>query len=111
MHETGLVRAAVKTVVQAAERDTGRVRSVHLGLGVTDELDAESVKTMFAAMGADSVCSGAEVEVDDLEATTICRQCGMPRSSGECECPACGAVETRFGVPVGLSVLSITMAD
>jgi Zn finger protein HypA/HybF involved in hydrogenase expression len=109
MHETGLVRAAVETAAAAAERAGGPVRSVRLGLGVTDELSPDSVRTLFAAIGAGSACEGAAVHVDRLGPTNVCAGCGRPVTDGECE--VCGTAETRFAVPAGLSVLEITLDD
>ncbi len=109
MHETGLVRAAVETAAAAAERAGGPVRSVRLGLGITDELNPESVRTLFAAIGAGSACEGATIQVDRLRPTDVCAGCGRPvRNAG---CDACDTAETRFAVPAGLSVLEITLDD
>ena len=109
MHETGLVRAAVETAAAAAERAGGPIRSVRLGLGVTDELNPDSVRTLFAAIGAGSACEGAEVRVDRLDPTDICAGCGRP--VGEAECEACGTAERRFAVPAGLTVIEIGLQD
>lgn len=103
MHELSVSSAIVETVIRHAEGR--RVNTVHLQVGTLRQVVPESLDFYFAVASRDTLCEGAELDVDLVDALMRCRQCGCewdpapePLHSGDpaaalprFRCPACEA--------------------
>lgn len=74
MHELSISSAIVDTVIRHAR---GRkVGAVHLQVGALRQVVPESLSFYFEITGRDTVCEGAELDLELISALMRCRECG-----------------------------------
>lgn len=74
MHELSISSAVVETVLRhAAGR---RVTAVHLRVGALRQVVPSSLRFYFEITGRDTLCEGAELELELVGALMRCAECG-----------------------------------
>ena len=74
MHELSLATGIVETVVKHA--DGRRVTSVEMRIGTLRQVVPESLEFYFGICSRDTVCQGATLEQEIIQARVRCRSCG-----------------------------------
>jgi hydrogenase nickel incorporation protein HypA/HybF len=123
MHELSISSAIVDTVIRHAR---GRkVGTVQLQVGALRQVVPESLTFYFEITGRDTVCEGAELEVELIAALMRCRDCGgtwdpapEPLHEGDpgavlpqFRCPDCGAAGAEVLAGNELLVDSINVTE
>ena len=91
MHELSLSGAVVNTVVKHAG---GRpVSVVSLRVGRLRQVVPDTLEFYFAFVARDTVCEGAQLEMERVEASLCCERCGheWALEVPAFRCPACAA--------------------
>jgi len=76
VHEWALADAIVRTVLDYAGREGGRVRAVKVVLGELQDADEEIVRFAMEELFRGTIAEGAKVTFRREEATFRCRNCG-----------------------------------
>jgi hydrogenase nickel incorporation protein HypA/HybF len=122
VHELSISSAIVDTVERHA--DGRRVTVVSLRLGRMRQVVPDSLSFYFEIVSRDSVCEGAELELELIAALLRCRQCGdewdpaPPPEHDEIplptfRCRRCGAAdsETLSGNELEVESIEVTEED
>ncbi|PZS07655.1 MAG: hydrogenase maturation nickel metallochaperone HypA [Solirubrobacterales bacterium] len=111
MHELSLSSAIVNTVVKhAAGR---RVSAVELRVGRLRQVVPDTLEFYFEFVARDSVCEGARLELEVVDARLRCRPCGV---EWEIEipafrCPTCGGSDVEIASGNEFEVESIEVEE
>ncbi len=96
MHELSYTRSILNAVVSSAE-DAGahKVKSVHLAVGEVRDIVDELFRNCFEYLAKNTVASDAEIRIDRIPLSLLCRRCGTifnadAFSSKAIACPHCG---------------------
>jgi hydrogenase nickel incorporation protein HypA/HybF len=123
MHELAISSAIVDTVIRHAR---GRkVGAVHLQVGALRQVVPGSLSFYFEITGRDTVCEGAELDLELISALMRCRDCGgtwdpapEPLHDGDpaailpqFRCPDCGAAGAEVLAGNELLVDSIDVSE
>ncbi len=123
MHELAISSAIVDTVIRHAAGRT--VSVVHLQLGALRQVVPESLAFYFEVTGRDTVCEGAELDLELINALMRCRECShewdpapSPLHEGDpaallpqFRCPTCAAAGAEVLAGDELLVDSIDVSD
>ena len=127
MHELSVSSAIVDTVLRHA--DGRRVSLVSLRLGKLRQVVPESLSFYFEIVGRDTLCEGAALDVDYVDALMECAECEHrwdPRPAPEhgeevgagfmmpvFRCPACAAAGARVvrGDELEVESIEVRTAD
>ncbi len=111
MHELSLSSAIVNTVVKHAEGR--RVVVVNLRVGQLRQVVPDTLEFYFEFVARGTVCEGARLEQELIEAVLRCETCG-------CEwqieipafrCPACGGSDVRVASGAEFEVQTIDVEE
>lgn len=97
MHEMGVTRDIVETVIDHAESvGATRVRTVHLVIGFARDIVDELLEGAFKYMTRGTVAEGADLLIERIPFTVRCNQCGFVfhldvHDEATWACPACDA--------------------
>lgn len=97
MHELGLVRPMVETVVESAEASGARqVKRVYVSVGLARDVIPELMEMTFGRLTAGTVAEGAELVVNQVPVSERCDGCGFVfpinlHDEGTWKCPRCGS--------------------
>ncbi|HSO99471.1 MAG TPA: hydrogenase maturation nickel metallochaperone HypA [Solirubrobacteraceae bacterium] len=111
MHELSLSSAIVNTAVKHAG---GRpVRAVHLRVGRLRQVVPDTLEFYFAFVARDSVCEGARLEQEVIDAWLRCRPCEREWTVEipAFRCPTCGGGEVEIARGNEFSVESIEIEE
>ena len=90
MHELSLLRGVVSTVGEVAE---GRkVRAVGLSVGTRSGVLVGALEASWPIAQMATLCEGASLEIEEVQATVWCPACGCEREIDEffaLTCPVC----------------------
>ena len=111
MHELALSSAIVNTVVKHAHGR--RVRLVTLRVGRLRQVVPETLEFYFEFVARDSICEGAQLEQELVEARLRCNPCG---EEWEIEipafrCPSCGGSDVVIASGGEFEVESIEIEE
>lgn len=123
MHELSVSSAIVDTVIRHARGR--RVGTVHLQVGTLRQVVPESLDFYFGIVSRDTICAGAELDLELIAALMRCRECGHewdpapePVHEGDpaamlprFRCPECEAAGAEVLAGDELLVDSIDVAD
>jgi hydrogenase nickel incorporation protein HypA/HybF len=92
MHEYSIVQSLVDRIEREVRTHAASgVRRIRIGIGDLSGVERELLQTAYDTFRAGTVCAGAELEIDRIEARWDCGRCGTPIARGErLTCPACG---------------------
>ncbi len=111
MHELSLSSAIVATVVKHAE---GRqVTAVDLQVGRLRQVVPDTLQFYFQFVARDTVCEGAELRQELIDARLRCRPCGREWSIEipAFRCPTCGGSEVEIAAGDEFQVQSIEVEE
>jgi len=97
MHELSISSAIVDTAIRHA--DGRRVASVALRVGALRQVVPESLEFYFGIVGRDTICEGAELEVEVVGAWMTCDFCGCEWDPAPEPVAAHAALDPSAGVP------------
>jgi len=111
MHELSLSGAIVDTVERHA--DGRRVTVVNLRIGTLRQVVPDSLDFYFDFVSKDTVCEGARLEVEVVEAELRCQECGAERAlaSPPFTCRACGSSDVMVVAGNEFEVESIEIEE
>jgi hydrogenase nickel incorporation protein HypA/HybF len=97
MHEYSLVQALLESVEREARARSARaVHRVTVQIGALSGVEPELFASAYAMCREGTVCAGAELEIEPVEAAWECGKCGRVVPPGALlSCPAC-AVPARL---------------
>lgn len=107
MHELSLSSAIVNTVVKHAQGR--RVTLVSLRVGRLRQVVPETLAFYFEFVARDTVCAGARLEQELIDARLRCRPCGREWAIEipAFRCPTCGGSEVEIAAGDEFEVESI----
>jgi hydrogenase nickel incorporation protein HypA/HybF len=111
MHELSLSSAIVNTVAKHA--DGRRVSVVELRVGRLRQVIPATLEFYFEFVARDSVCEGARLELEVVDARLACKPCGV---EWEVEipafrCPTCGGSDVEIASGNEFEVESIVVEE
>jgi hydrogenase nickel incorporation protein HypA/HybF len=110
MHELSLATGIVDTVVRHA--DGRRVTSVDMRIGTLRQVVPESLGFYFGICSRDTVCQGATLEQQIIQAQLRCRTCGeeWELSEPDFRCRSCPGtdVEVVAGTEFEVDAIEVT---
>jgi hydrogenase nickel incorporation protein HypA/HybF len=110
MHELSLATGIVETVVKHAEGR--RVESVQMRIGTLRQVVPESLVFYFGICSRDSVCEGAALELEILEARLRCNDCAREWQLDlpDFRCTSCSGsnVEVTSGTEFEVESIEVT---
>lgn len=75
MHELSVASAVVETAIRHA--DGRRITTVHLTLGTLRQVVPDSLSFYFDIVGRDTLCDGAKLAIEPVDALMACGACGQ----------------------------------
>jgi hydrogenase nickel incorporation protein HypA/HybF len=111
MHELSLSSAVVGTVVKHAEGR--RVEVVNLRIGRLRQVVPETLDFYFDFVARDTVCDGAELKFEIIEAVLRCNPCATEWGIEipHFRCPTCGGSDVEVASGNEFEVESIEIAE
>ena len=92
MHEYSIVQALVDRVEREARAHAAAgVRLVKVRIGTLAGVERDLLQTAYDTFRGGTICAGAELEIESIDARWACSRCGAPIGKGEpLICAACG---------------------
>ena len=92
MHEYSIVRALIDRVEREARaRGATSVQRIHVRIGELAGVEKSLLATAYETVRERTLCSGAGLEINAVEARWVCSGCGKTIARGEIlECRECG---------------------
>ena len=111
MHELSLATGIVETVVKHA--DGRRVTVVEMRIGTLRQVVPESLEFYFGICSRDTVCEGASLDQEIVEARVHCRSCEAEWELSEpnFRCPSCGGTDVEVVAGTEFEVDSIEVTE
>lgn len=97
MHELGLARPMIETVIESAElAGAKQVKRVYISIGLARDVVPELMDMTFKRLTKDTIAEGAELIVNQVPVSERCEDCGMVfpinlRDEATWHCPRCGS--------------------
>lgn len=110
MHELGIMTGVMQAVESSAvQAGADKVLKVTLSVGVMTEAIEDSLRFAFEALSENSMCEGAELEINMVTPRSICNECGHEYGHDRYHvaCPRCGSGLTRIVAGKELQIDSI----
>lgn len=99
MHEFSLICGLLQTVIESAEKnEIKNVTRVKLIVGECHGALPEALSFAFNSLCPDTVCQGAELDIDIKEGVLLCTACGhkFPYAALQNMCPGCGSLNPEI---------------
>jgi hydrogenase nickel incorporation protein HypA/HybF len=111
MHELSLSSAVVATTVKHA--DGRRVSVINLRIGRLRQVVPETLQFYFGFVSRETVCEGARLELEVIDARLRCRPCGTEWAIEipAFRCPTCGGSEVEVASGDEFEVESIEVEE
>lgn len=111
MHELSLSSAVVATTVKHA--DGRRVSVINLRIGRLRQVVPETLTFYFGFVSRETVCEGARLELEVIDARLRCRPCGTEWAIEipAFRCPTCGGSEVEVASGDEFEVESIEVEE
>lgn len=111
MHELSLATGIVETVVKHA--DGRRVTAVEMRIGTLRQVVPESLDFYFGICSRDTVCEGAVMRQEIVQARLHCRSCGeeWQLDQPDFRCRSCGGTEVEVVAGAEFEVDSIEVTE
>jgi hydrogenase nickel incorporation protein HypA/HybF len=111
MHELSLSSAVVATTVKHAEGR--RVSVINLRIGRLRQVVPETLQFYFGFVSRETVCEGARLELEVIDARLRCRPCGTEWAIEipAFRCPTCGGSEVEVASGDEFEVESIEVEE
>jgi hydrogenase nickel incorporation protein HypA/HybF len=111
MHELSLSSAVLATTLKHA--DGRRVSAINLRIGRLRQVIPDSLEFYFEFVSRDTVCEGARLEMEVIDARLRCRPCGTEWAIEipAFRCPTCGGSEVEVASGDEFEVESIEVEE
>ncbi len=111
MHELSLSSAVVATTVKHA--DGRRVSVINLRIGRLRQVVPETLRFYFGFVSRETVCEGARLELEVIDARLRCRPCGTEWAIEipAFRCPTCGGSDVGVASGDEFEVESIEVEE
>ena len=111
MHELSLSSAVLATTVKHA--DGRRVSAINLRIGRLRQVIPDSLEFYFEFVSRETVCEGARLEMEVIDARLRCRPCGTEWAIEipAFRCPTCGGSEVEVASGDEFEVESIEVEE
>lgn len=111
MHELSLCSAVVATTVKHA--DGRRVSVINLRIGRLRQVVPETLQFYFGFVSRETVCDGARLELEVIDARLRCRPCGTEWAIEipAFRCPTCGGSEVEVASGDEFEIESIEVEE
>jgi hydrogenase nickel incorporation protein HypA/HybF len=111
MHELSLATGIVDTVLRHA--DGRRVTSVEMRIGTLRQVVPESLDFYFGICSRDTLCEGATLEQEIIQARLRCRSCGdhWELSEPDFRCHSCTSTDVEVVAGTEFEVDSIEVTE
>lgn len=101
MHEIGIMRDVLDTVVRVAEEHGGgKITKINLRVGVMSGLIPYYCRSMFEFIAKGSIAEGCELAIEEEPAVFKCLECGeiscFDAVRPEFVCNSCGSKQLRL---------------
>lgn len=100
MHELGLTQGIVDIAVEhAGKNDASRILRVKVKIGDMMAVVEDSMQFYFDYLTADTIASGAKLEIEHIPIVIRCASCGEVSRVSEFEvytCPRCGSLAVEL---------------
>ena len=114
MHESALVAAVMKIVVEEARRyKVSRITRVRLASGVLTAVEPQTLQGCFELFAEGTVAEGAELVLDLIPARAHCTHCGhnFDISSPHVACPQCGGIALEVSGGHEFNIIALEAAE
>ena len=111
MHELSLATGIVETVIKHAD---GRpVTAVEMRIGTLRQVVPESLEFYFGICSRDTLCQGATLEQEIIQARVRCGSCGTERELSEPDfrCRSCAGTDVEVIAGTEFEVDSIEVTE
>jgi hydrogenase nickel incorporation protein HypA/HybF len=111
MHELSLSSAVLATTLKHA--DGRRVSAINLRIGRLRQVIPDSLEFYFEFVSRETVCEGARLEMEVIDARLRCRPCGTEWAIEipAFRCPSCGGSEVEVASGDEFEVESIEVEE
>jgi hydrogenase nickel incorporation protein HypA/HybF len=111
MHELSLSSAVLATTLKHA--DGRRVSAINLRIGRLRQVIPDSLEFYFEFVSRETVCEGARLEMEVIDARLRCRPCGTEWAIEipAFRCPTCGGSEVEVASGDEFEVESIDVEE
>jgi hydrogenase nickel incorporation protein HypA/HybF len=111
MHELSLSSAVLATTLKHA--DGRRVSAINLRIGRLRQVIPDSLEFYFEFVSRETVCEGARLEMEVIDARLRCRPCGTEWAIEipAFRCPTCGGSEVEVASGDEFEVESIEVEE
>ena len=111
MHELSLSSAVLATTLKHA--DGRRVSAINLRIGRLRQVIPDSLEFYFGFVSRETVCEGARLEMEVIDARLRCRPCGTEWAIElpAFRCPTCGGSEVEVASGDEFEVESIEVEE
>ncbi|WP_048057952.1 hydrogenase maturation nickel metallochaperone HypA [Methanothermococcus okinawensis] len=107
MHELSYATSILNTILYSVDnqelkdKNIKKVSKINLEIGELTFINFEQLKFAFEVISEDTICKGAEMEVEYIKPHIVCKNCGY---EGELEakdefdvtCPKCGSYSLKI---------------
>lgn len=112
MHEFLIAQSILERALTEAEKHNGkRICALGVKLGKASHIEPESLDFCLRAVARGTIAEKARMEIESMEPTARCRECGHTFSvqGNELSCPNCGGenLEMLTGSEVFLESLEV----
>jgi len=114
MHELSIAQSIHDLVMeQVPTGDRSAVRSVHVRIGESSGVVADSLAFCFSVITRESLLKNAVLEIELVPYSLYCRQCESSNNNttGTVVCPVCGGSDTTIVSGTELLVSAIEIED
>ncbi len=116
MHEMGITRSIVDTVLEHAEKAGAReVHAVHLTIGWARDIVEDLLTGAFDYMARGTIAEHADLVITRVPFTVRCNRCGLVypidvHKEESWPCPLCGTKDYRLNSGLEFSIDQIEIA-
>ncbi len=112
MHELSIALAIVDGVLEESARRGGvAVETVRVRVGRVAGVDCDALRFAWQVASEGTPVASSRLEIAEVAAVLVCRNCGEQPSDRTLICPACGSFETRLLRGAELEIESLEIVD
>ena len=115
MHELSIARCLIDAACDAAASDgAGRILKLRVRIGRLSGVVPRALQSSFEIAAEQTVCAGAELEIESAPVVVQCKHCNAPRQLTELTplvCPVCGQPAASLLGGQELELVSLEVED
>lgn len=112
MHEMSLMQSLLRQVAQICEEHHALfAKTIHVELGPLSGVEPLLLSTAFERLAPDTIAEKAELIIDNVPLSAICRECGASFELPDFDflCPLCAATSIEITQGDSCRLLSVTI--